>query len=351
MTLSTGSKVFGLVMLAMLGGLAYGLMQFDDAGDAGATGEVVTVEIPEGVAAEQVGDILVDAGVVDNPLSFQVKVRTDARAAQIQPGTYDLQVGMSNDAILDRLTEQVDVVEAFTVVIPEGLTVQQTLRAIADADGSPFKVGQLRKALAGVALPAWVPAELPQKAEPFEGLLAPNTYEFRVDINAQELLNQLVVETDTHLRDLGIPQRRFYRTLTIASLIEREVRVPDEQPLVSSVITNRLRIDEPLGIDATLQYAQGETGTRVLTSDTEINSPWNTYRTIGLPPTPIAGPGQAALDAAANPADTNFIFYVVCDFDTGEHAFTDNLTDHNRNVAQYRRIRDAQGGSYCNDAA
>jgi UPF0755 protein len=196
-----------------------------------------------------------------------------------------------------------------------------------------------------------VPADLPDDAEPFEGLLAPDTYEFRVDLNPQELLNRLVVETDDRMRSLDLRERRFYRTLTIASLIEREVRVPDEQATVSSVIANRLDNDQALQIDATVQYANGEAGTRVLTSDTDVDSPWNTYENTGLPPTPIAAPGIAALEAAANPADTDFTFYVVCDFDTGAHAFTDNFGDHQRNVARYRRIRDAQSGSYCADAA
>jgi UPF0755 protein len=351
MALSTGSKVFGLVTLSILGGLVYSLLQVGSGSGDDGTGEVVSVEIPEGIAAAQVGDILVDAGVVDNALSFQVKVRTDPRAEQIQPGTYELRKGMDNDAILDELTEEGEVVEAFTVTIPEGLTVQQTVKRIADADGSPYRVRQLRRALAGVALPAWVPDDLPEDAEPFEGLLAPDTYEFRVDLNPQELLNRLVVETDDRLRSLDIRRRRFYRTLTIGSLIEREVRVPEERATVSSVISNRLDADQALQIDATVQYANGEAGTRVLIRDTDVDSPWNTYENTGLPPTPIAAPGMAALEAAANPADTDFTFYVVCDFDTGAHAFTDNFDDHQRNVTRYRRIREAQTGSYCAEAA
>lgn len=348
---STGSKVFALVLLSIAGGILYVVMGWDGSRDTTESpGEVVTVEIPEGAAADQVVDILAESGVIDNELSFQVKVRTDPRAEQIQPGTYELRAGMSNDEILDRLTA-VRVVDAFTVTIPEGLTVDQTLERIADADGSPFTVRQLRRALAGVALPSWVPAELPEDAEPFEGLLAPNTYEFRADINAQDLLNELVTATDENLRDLNIEPDQFYDTLTIASLIEREVRVPEERPTVSSVIHNRLDAGQRLQIDATVQYAHGETGTRVLTSDTDVASPWNTYQVEGLPPTPIASPGEAALEAAADPADTDFVFYVVCDFDTGEHAFAETFQQQQRNAARYREIRDAQGGSYCDEAA
>lgn len=350
MALSTGSKVFGIVMLSFMGGILYVLLQAGDGSADSGSAETVTVEIPEGAAAEEVGDILVDAGLVDG-VSFQLQLRTDPRAQQIQPGSYELQGGMSNDAILDRLTESADPVETFAVTIPEGLTVDQTLKRIAESDGSPFNTKRLRRALAGVALPSYVPADLPEDAQPFEGLLAPNTYEFRADVGAQELLNLLVTETTGNLETLDIPKRRFYRTLTIASLIEREVRVPEEQEKVSSVIANRLEIDQALQIDATVLYAKGEAGTRVLTSDTDLESPWNTYEVAGLPPTPIAAPGQAALDAAASPADTEFLYYVVCDFDTGEHAFSESFEQQQRNTARYREIRDAQTGSYCDEAA
>jgi UPF0755 protein len=351
MRLSTGSKVFSLVMLSIMGGVLYVLLQAGTSNGApDEAGAPVTVEIPEGASADQVGDILTEAGVVDNALSFQVKVRTDPRAANIQPGSYELRQGMTNDQILDRLTETVEF-EAFTVTIPEGLTVEQTLQRIAEADDSPFEVRQLRNALAGVAVPSWVPTDLPGDAEPFEGLLAPDTYEFRADVGAQDLLGSLVHETEDRLRSLDVRQRNYYDTLITASLIEREVRVADEQRTVSSVIANRLDAGQPLQLDATVLYAKGEAGTRVLTDDTDVDSPWNTYENTGLPPTPIAAPGQAALEAAANPANTNFVFYVVCDFDTGEHAFARTLEQHNRNVAQYRRIRDQQGGSYCDDAA
>lgn len=350
MALSTGSKVFSLLMLSIMGGLLYVLLQADGGEAPQQDGAPVTVEIPEGASAEQVGDILTEAGVVDNALSFQVKVRTDPRAANIQPGTYELRQGMTNDEILDRLTETAEL-ETFTVTIPEGLTVEQTLQRIVDAEKRPFDVRQLRRALAGVALPAWVPDDLPDDAEPFEGLLAPNTYEFRTDVDAQAVLNRLVTETVDNLAALDIPERRYYETLTIASLIEREVRVADERRTVSSVIANRLDAGQPLQLDATVLYAKGEAGTRVLTDDTAVDSPWNTYENTGLPPTPIAAPGQAALEAAANPADTGFVYYVVCDFDTGEHAFARTLAQHNRNVAQYRRIREQQRGSYCDEAA
>lgn len=351
MAVSTASKMFALVVLSIIAGVLFVLMRYDGSGSAAAEeGELITVEIPEGAAADQVGEILVDAGVLDSALTFQAVTRVDERASQIQPGTYELRAGMDTGEILERLTQS-QAVPVFNLTIPEGLTVEQTLERIADAEDSPFDAEELREALAGVALPAWVPAELPDDAEPFEGLLSPNTYEFRADITAQDLLNELVSQTDNHLQTVGVDEDEMYDTLIIASLIEREVRVADEQRTVSSVIHNRLAEDQRLQIDATVLYAKGEAGTRVLTSDTDVDSPWNTYENTGLPPTPIAAPGRAAIEAAADPADTEFMFYVVCDFDTGQHAFARNFDQHQQNQARYREIRDAQTGSYCDEAA
>jgi UPF0755 protein len=342
--------MFALMVLSIIGGVLFVLMRYDGGGGAGgAEGDVITVEVPEGATADDVGEILVDAGVIDSALTFQAVTRVDARASQIQPGTYELREGMDTGEILDRLTQESQV-EAFQVTIPEGLTVDATLERIAEAEQSPFTVDELHDALAGVALPAWVPTDLPRRAVPFEGLLAPNTYEFRADINAQDLLNELVSATDAALQELGVDEDDRYETLIIASLIEREVRVPEEQPTVSSVIRNRQREDMTLDIDAAVRYATALDGGEPEV-DTTIDSPWNTYRNTGLPPTPIAAPGRAAVNAAVNPADTNLLFYVVCDVETGQHAFSRNLGDHNRNVDRYREIAGEQTGSYCDEAA
>ena len=352
MAVSTASKMFALVVLSIIGGVLFVLMRYDGGGSADggeAQGEVITIEIPEGATADDVGEILLDAGVIDSALTFQAVTRLDARASQIQPGTYELRAGMDTGDILDRLTQSAEV-EVFTVTLPEGLTVDQTLRRIADADESPFTVDELRDALAGVALPAWVPSDLPEDAVPFEGLLAPNTYEFRADVNAQDMLNELVSATDGTLQELGVEEGDRYETLIIASLIEREVRVAEERRTVASVIRNRLREEQTLDIDAAVRYATALDGGEPEV-DTDIESPWNTYRNPGLPPTPIAAPGEAAIEAAVNPADTNFVYYVVCDVETGEHAFTRTLDDHNRNVARYREIAGEQTGSYCDEAA
>jgi UPF0755 protein len=304
--------------------------------------DTVTVEIPEGVGAGGVADLLEEQGVIRNATIFKLQARLDDRSSRLRPGTYEFEPGASFDEILTALTTVPEAAPTFRVTIPEGLNVDQTLERIADASNSPFRLRQLRRALTRVALPAWVPEDLPEGAEPFEGILFPSTYELLLDASAEDVLSQLVEQTEIVMDRVGVPPGERYETLIKASLIERETRVRDEQPIVSSVIHNRIEQGMRLQIDATVVYAKGETVNRVLTSDLEIESPWNTYVVDGLPPTPISGSGESAIAAAANPDDTDYLYYVVNDRETGSHAFAETLEEHNRNVQAYREQRAAE---------
>jgi UPF0755 protein len=300
-------------------------------------GEPVVVEVAEGMGASSVADLLEDRGVIRSAFAFRVTARFDERANQIKPGTYELQVGMSHDEILELLSTGPAPPDTFRVTIPEGLTVDQTLQRFADAPGSPFTVEELETALQGVPLPAWVPADLPEDAEPFEGLLFPETYEFRTDTDAQAILTRLVAQTEQILDQITPPEGLDrYDVLIIGSLIEREARLRDEQRTISAVMHNRLAADMALQIDATVLYALGEHRDRVLYADLEVDSLWNTYRYPGLPPTPISGAGRAALEAAADPTDEDYLYYVVIDPETGEHGFSRTLDEHNQLRAQVR---------------
>jgi UPF0755 protein len=339
---SRSSKVFLVVLLLLAIGVGAGLAFLNSGvgGDDFADGEPVVFEVPEGIGASAVADKLEEEGVIRSAFAFKLAARGDDRSNRIRPGVYELERGMSSDEILAALSEAPPAAESFRVTIPEGLTVDQTLARIADA--GPYSLEQLQDALDGVALPEWVPVnELPEEAVEFEGLLFPDTYEFVVTADPQEVLGSLMAQTEAVMDQVTIPEGYTkYEILIISSLIERETRVREEQPLVSSVIHNRLARPMRLELDATIQYARGEHTPRVLFEDLEVQSLWNTYRNDGLPPTPIANAGRSALLAAADPADTDFIFYVVNDLETGAHAFAETLEEHNRNVAEFRRMRD-----------
>ena len=304
--------------------------------------EGVTVVIPKGAGLSQIAHRLERDGVIRSAFAFQILARLDGRGSRIQAGTYKLERGVGMNAVLDQLASGPPAPPTFTVTIPEGLTVEQTFQRIAAARGSPFTVAELRAAVAGVALPAWAPiTSLPEGAEPLEGLLFPDTYEFRVDASPQSVIARLIQETDEVITSMGAPSTglRSYQILTLASLVEREARLADERPRISSVIYNRLRERKRLQIDATVLYALGEQKDRVLDADLEVDSPWNTYRYEGLPPTPISGVGEASIRAAAQPANEDFLYYVVEDPKTGRHRFSRTFAEHQRAIAEIRRGR------------
>ena len=348
MALSKGSKGFLIaivVFVLLAAGIVVALGAFVSGGSD--DGEPVVVEIPEGVAASTVGDLLADRGVVRSALAFKIAARFDERAQQIRTGTYTLRTGMGTDAALEALAsgEGQEVASSFRVTIPEGRTVTQTLEHLADAEGSPFTVPELEAALIRVPLPAWVPTDLPDAPRDFaayEGLLFPDTYEFRTDASAEDVLDRLVEHTEEVMGEISVPEGMDrYELLIMASLIEREARVASDQPRISSVMHNRLAEPMRLQIDATVIYAHGQHLDRVLNEHLEIDSPWNTYRVDGLPPTPISGAGRSAIEAAANPADEDFLYYVVADPETGEHTFSRTLEEHNRAVRDARQRADS----------
>jgi len=342
MQLSKGSMGFLVVLL--VAGLAggYALLNSGLFGTDAPSGPV-TIEIVEGTGAGAVGDLLEERGVIPSATAFSVRARFDERADDIRPGTYELTPGMDTDEILAVLTAAPPSAPAFTVTIPEGLNVGQTLERIATAEGSPFTVEQLTAALTALPVPAYVPVtELPDPQPypaltPYEGLLFPDTYEFRQDATPEQVLQRLLDRTTEVLDSVGVPEPDRYRALVVASLIEREARLAAEQPVISGVIANRLAEPQRLQVDATVLYANASTANVVTNAMLELDSPWNTYTTDGLPPTPISGAGRTAIEAAVGPQPNDFLYYVVntCE---GAHAFGRTLQEHNANVAKFRSL-------------
>ena len=181
---------------------------------------------------------------------------------------------------------------------------------------------------------------------PAEGTLAPDTYEVRRGQDRQELLDQMTAAQEVVLaeawagRQDGLPLEDAYEALILASIIEKETSVADERGLVSGVFVNRLNRGMRLQTDPTVIYGvtegRGVLGRGLRRSELRGETPWNTYVIDGLPPTPIANPGRAAIEAAVAPEATEFIFFVADG--TGGHAFAETLAEHNENVARWRQI-------------
>ncbi len=349
MSLSRSSKAFLVVLVVLAIVVAAGvwwLLQ-DTQTTFGDEGEAVTVTIPEGASTAEIAELLADEGVVGSAMAFQVAARFDDRSANLQPGEHELREGMGSREVIAALQREPEP-PTQRVTIPEGLTVDQTLERLGDR--TDHDAQDFAEALDALEVPDVVPVDdLPEGAQPFEGLLWPDTYEVFDDESPEEILQRLVRTAQSRLDEVEPPEEGpladldDYELLIVASLIEREVRLEEERPLVASVIANRLADGMRLKIDATVQYARGEHTERVLFEDLEVDSAWNTYQRDGLPPTPIAGPGNASLRAAADPADTEYRFYVVDDLETGAHAFAETLEEHQRNVAAYRELLEQAG--------
>src|SRR5680860_1152667 len=182
--MSRSSKVFLVFLVVAVGGVVGALMSLTGPGDSVVEGETVSVTVPEGAGAADVAEILAEEGVISSELAFRVTARLDDRSNRLQPGTYELVAGMGAREILEVLSQASAPAPSFRVTIPEGLTVEQTLQRIADAEGSPFTIEQLTAALPRVAIPEWVPvADIPGEKPygpltDYEGLLFPDSYEF-----------------------------------------------------------------------------------------------------------------------------------------------------------------------------
>lgn len=294
----------------------------------GAGSGTVTVRIPPGANAEDIGIALAKAGVVASSRSFVNAARDRAVANRLRPGHYRLRKGMAAGAALDLLLAPASRLVR-RVVVPEGLRAGEVLRRVAQLAALPLQeLQQVDKARLG--LPAYAPG--------VEGFLFPATYEIEPGDKPEDVLSAMVERFGVAAREVRLEEgaRRLSLTplevVTVASLIQAEGGTDADYPKIARVIYNRLKSDRPLEIDSTVLYAQNRRTLKVTESDTKVDSPYNTYRRKGLPPGPIANPGEKALMAALHPAEGNWHWFVTTD---PAHRIT-KFTDKESEFVRYR---------------
>lgn len=296
----------------------------------------VTIEIPSGSTGQDIGAILATNGVVRSALEFEVAVRNVDAASRLQAGTYSLTTLMDPAEVVANLVAG-PAPAVYRVTVIEGLRVEEILTSLAEQ--TPFEYGDLEVALLDGSVSTslrTMPTDL--AVSDWEGLLFPDTYEFSQAAGPDDVLQRLASTMEQRVNSVDWTAwealgRTVYEGIVLASLVESEVLLDEERPVVSSVIHNRLAERMKLDIDATVLYALDTRD--VANFDREFDSPYNTYLFADLPPTPISAPGRASLLAAASPAETPFFFYVLADLN-GMHAFAETLDEHNANVAQAR---------------
>lgn len=330
--------IAGLVALGVFGlGAAFALLQW--ARPQGTdNGKPVEIAIRTGSSGSRIADDLERQGVVQSALAFRLYLKTANVQSGLKAGKYELRTGMPFPEVVNELKKGPEI-EFVKLVIPEGFTLEQTaaqVEKLTHISASDFIA-------AATPATASVPGLIPPQVKTLEGLLYPSTYFVEKTETAEGLVRRLVREFNKNYQKLRVADRAQklgrtpYEIVVIASMIEEEAKADEERGEISAVIHNRLRQNIPLGIDATIQYAvkkyEGQPLTR---SDLELDSPYNTRKRAGVPPGPIASPRAGSLEAALDPADVDYIFYVLT-ADCIHHKFTASGAEFNRAKANQPR--------------
>ncbi|MCF7809477.1 endolytic transglycosylase MltG [bacterium] len=294
----------------------------------------IEVVIEKGMNLSQVSSILQEKGLIKSRSDFRWAAWLMQAESKIQPGRFLLPMGVSNSDIIRFLLKPGILTR--DVTIPEGLTVRQiagifkhelqidSVEFISLCEDSAFAVG------------------LGLNAGGLEGYLFPDTYNFYMSSSSSEIISRMVdhffnVFNDSLQNKATKVGLNLHKAVILASIIQGEVMIAEEAPLVSAVYHNRLKRGIALGADPTIQYILKDGPRRLLNKDLEIDSPYNTYKRRGLPPGPVNNPGTVALKAAVNPADVKYIYFVAKG--DGSHSFNTSHEGHQRDKAKFQQVR------------
>lgn len=290
----------------------------------------VTVTIPEGSSSTKIADILKENDVIESKYLFLARLSLSKYNGKLQYGTFKFDKNYSFNEIATTLATMGAKKKTLTLTIPEGFSVERIKARVVElglCTDSEFE-SALKKEYDYPFL-KFVPDNDEIKYK-LQGFLYPSTYEFYSDATAETIIKTMLDEFEKQTKDLNVAD--YYKTITCASLIEREAKLDNERELISGVIYNRIKQNMPLQIDASVVYAISNgmyDVERVLYKDLEINSHYNTYKYPGLPVGPICSPGIKSIKAALAPETHNYLYYHT---DTtkndGSHIFTETYQEH-----------------------
>lgn len=379
---ANGLSFLIVALIGVAGVIGWGQREFT--GD-GPLEQAIFFEVERGDSLSVVSRGLAEDGAISSPLVFRLGADYTGQAGDLRFGNYEIPARASMADILDIVTSGAASTFRYTAtfVLRNQGTGEMRLRERVPGTGEIIElatfayeeeVPEIYRELTGsgaqvvyrVSVPegltSWQIVEGLTQAEflsgevpevPVEGMLAPDTYEVPRGADRQELLDRMQAAQEIILAEAwagradDIPLDSPEEALILASIIEKETSVPDERGAVASVFENRLNRGMRLQTDPTVIYGvtngRGVLGRGIRQSELRDQNPWNTYVIDGLPPTPIANPGRAAIEAAVNPDETDYVFFVADG--TGGHAFAQTLDEHNRNVARWRQIEAEQGAA------
>jgi len=329
--------LLALLVIAAMGGLAGWLDSQISRPYRGRRPEKIFVDIPRGTSRWGVAGILKQNDVIRNRFAFEMFSLWHLRHPLLA-GEYYFDHPLNSKEVFRKIAD--GKIFVHSVTIPEGWTMFDIANEL-----SRQEICTREDFLAAARDPSPV-SDLAPQTQTLEGFLFPSTYEFTRHTSCEQIARRMVGDfravwetIDPASSSQFLDGMTLQQVVTLASLVERETPRAEERPLVAGVFYNRLHRGFPLQCDPTVQYAldiAGKPEKNVRAKDLRFDSPYNTYLHRGLPPGPIANPGEASLRAALAPAQTDFMYFVANDH--GGHFFSKTLTEHNRNVARYRRL-------------
>jgi UPF0755 protein len=302
----------------------------------------VAITIPQGSGVGAIGDLLEREGVISSSFFFRLRASLGGDGGDFKAGRFQMREGMSYGAAMDLLKDPPPP-DTVTITIPEGLSRSEIADVVGDSLRGDYEAASRRSRVLD-------PADYGGKAaDDLEGFLFPATYELKPGRPVRELVDRQLIAFKRQLDqvDMRFARRKnlnAFDVLIIASMVEREAQLDKERKVIASVIYNRLSQGIPLGIDATIRFATGNWSEPLKQSELAIQSGYNTRLNQGLPPGPIGNPGLASIQAAAHPASTDYLFYVVKPNACGEHSFSKTDAEFQQDVERYNSERAARGG-------
>jgi len=329
--------VFGIPALAILFVMVVAFVIIPLTGSSSYTGErgvPVYFTVRPGMSVSEIGKELYERGIIDSEMKFWWTAKLNGFENKVKSGTFAMQTGMTPRDALEILVYGNTVTIRFT--IPEGFSVRDIAQRL-DDEG-------LVKADAFISLAkTYRPYPYVEEHEDVryavEGFLFPDTYEINGEFDAARIMQMMAENFDRRLTKEMRDRARemdlsIYELVTLASLVEKEAYHEEDRPIIAQIFLKRLRLGMPLQADPTVQYLLDAPKEDLLYRDTEIESPYNTYQNVGLPPGPIASPGTASLMAVLHPADTNYLYFVADR--NGNNYYATNYADHLALVDQVR---------------
>jgi UPF0755 protein len=333
---TAGPAVLGVLLMLGVLGVIFAIYSAATGNENGPE-ESARVQVVKGDTLSDVAAKLEEAGIIESAFVFELQARYEGYGTEIKTGRYTFQPGEDSKEILRKLNVG-RAAPTITVTIPEGLTIEETAETV--ASDSSVQVSAFEKAARRTDY-GYAFLDNPG-VKTAEGYLFPAKYDFEKGVTATQIVDRLLGQylLETQNLDIAEAKERLGLTeqqlVTVASLIEKEAATPGEKPLIASVIYNRMRRDTPLQIDATIQYALKRPKANLSLADLKVDSPYNTYKNKGLPPGPICSPGRESLQAALNPANTNYLYYVL-EAHGKKHFFTSNYDDFLREKEKAER--------------